>query len=235
MSKPKTDLTGRRFGRWIVVGEAKPKIRFDKNRKRTHRRWNCICDCGKNGVAWHTGLTSKQSNSCGCLRHENVSKWSIKDLTGKRFGRLVVLHETSKRLHGGVIWKAKCDCGTEKNISSRCLLNGDTTSCGCLAKETLSSYSSLTGINHSRWNPKLTDEERNKDRNSASKWRRFKYQIKQRDNFICQICGARGDKLAAHHLKSWRDFPELRFENSNGVTLCDSCHKQVHQIKRIAS
>lgn len=37
-----------------------------------------------------------------------------KDLSGKRFGKLVVLEETDQRKYGRVVWKCRCDCG---NIS----------------------------------------------------------------------------------------------------------------------
>lgn len=51
-----------------------------------------------------------------------------------------------------------------------------------------------------------------------------------RDNFTCQICGARSSKdnrvrLNADHIKPFALFPELRFELSNGRTLCVACHK----------
>lgn len=51
-------------------------------------------------------------------------------------------------------------------------------------------------------------------------------QVFERDNYICQICGQRGGKLQADHIKSYRNFPELRWELSNGRTLCESCHKK---------
>ena len=40
------------------------------------------------------------------------------------------------------------------------------------------------------------------------------------------MCGDnKGGKLNAHHIKSFADYPELRFEVSNGITYCEDCHK----------
>jgi HNH endonuclease/NUMOD3 motif len=50
-----------------------------------------------------------------------------------------------------------------------------------------------------------------------------------RDNYSCCLCGDnRGGNLHAHHICSWADYPQLRFEVSNGQTLCASCHAKVH-------
>lgn len=57
------------------------------------------------------------------------------DLTGQRFGRLVVIERTENSAQGGARWLCRCDCGNEKIVHRRELLNGDARSCGCLRKE----------------------------------------------------------------------------------------------------
>lgn len=56
------------------------------------------------------------------------------DLTGQRFGRLTVIKFVS-RINKRTKWLCKCDCGNETIVSTKCLRNGDTKSCGCLKKD----------------------------------------------------------------------------------------------------
>lgn len=59
-----------------------------------------------------------------------------------------------------------------------------------------------------------------------AKYRNWRKKVFERDNFTCQKCKKRGGKLQADHIKQFAFHPELRFELSNGRTLCVSCHKQ---------
>ena len=54
------------------------------------------------------------------------------NLTGRRFGRLVVLCEGNKK-GKNTTWHCKCDCGKELDIIAYNLKDGHTRSCGCLA------------------------------------------------------------------------------------------------------
>lgn len=57
------------------------------------------------------------------------------DLKGQKFGRLIALEQTDKRINKSVVWKCKCDCGTECEVVAASLRSGRTKSCGCLKKE----------------------------------------------------------------------------------------------------
>lgn len=57
-------------------------------------------------------------------------------LTGQRFGRLVVIERVQNNIHQKTMWRCQCDCGNEVCVIGSRLKNGLTLSCGCLQKET---------------------------------------------------------------------------------------------------
>lgn len=62
----------------------------------------------------------------------------IKDLTGKRFGKLVVISKAGSIIKNGrskVYWTCICDCGVSRDIMGESLVSGNTTACGCVRKE----------------------------------------------------------------------------------------------------
>ena len=61
---------------------------------------------------------------------------TLRDLTGQRFGKLVVLARAANRIIGKckvpcVHWRCICDCGQEVEVFSGNLNSGHTKSCGC--------------------------------------------------------------------------------------------------------
>lgn len=64
---------------------------------------------------------------------------------------------------------------------------------------------------------------------SYKKWRT---DVFERDEYCCRSCRATGVELHAHHVVPWVDDPKLRLKVSNGVTLCDECHRLWHLYDR---
>lgn len=76
------------------------------------------------------------------------------DITGQRFGRLVVIKQTKSDKHGNVIWECNCKCGNKTLVRGMSLRSGDTCSCGCLRNE--QSTINTTGKNNPRYNSGLS-------------------------------------------------------------------------------
>ena len=86
----------------------------------------------------------------------------------------------------------------------------------------------LVGDKHHNYNPDLTDEERKGFRciSGYQKWRKAVF---TRDNYTCICCGDNtGGNLIAHHKEGYACAPELRTTLENGITLCETCHKDFH-------
>jgi hypothetical protein len=138
------DLTGQRFHRLTVISEASLK---------GPRRWRVVCDCGTECIVRAYSLKRGDSKSCGCLGEE-TRKGRLKELTGKRFGRLLVVRRAAN-YGNGTKWECVCDCG-ESTIVMRTNLvreEGGTQSCGCLGpeqlKERMESHGHTCGHNRS--------------------------------------------------------------------------------------
>lgn len=62
------------------------------------------------------------------------------------------------------------------------------------------------------------------------KWRRL---VRERDDFQCQWPGCSSkSRLQVHHIKTWGAYPGLRYDISNGITLCRQCHDMIKGKER---
>lgn len=123
------------------------------------------------------------------------------DLTGQRFGRLVVIEETKPFYSSGrkrMMWLCKCDCGNVLAVRGENLRCKNTMSCGCYKKERTRESNTKHGLTNSRiyyiWNSML-------ERCNHPSCRSYKYY------------GDRGIKVC----KQWRKFePFYEWAMSNG-------------------
>lgn len=91
-------------------------------------------------------------------------------------------------------------------------------------KMSLARRGKFIGSANPNWRGGIQLKDPDRNRYPAKMWAKA---VKDRDGWACKECGAK-DRLHAHHIKKWRDYPSLRYELDNGVTLCHSCHEAAH-------
>lgn len=129
MGRVAQDLTGKKFGKWIVV----ERVSVPNHIKILQPYWRCICDCGSGieGIMTVGNLKAKQhKTTCKCPDQF--------DLTGKIFGKLTVIGRVEVPEHrkgsNATFWKCICDCKNKTEIIAErtALISGRTLSCKCL-------------------------------------------------------------------------------------------------------
>ena len=141
----------------------------------------------------------------------------IKDLTGQRFGRLVVIRKDGKDNSGHIKWLCKCDCGNEISVSGDSLRGNKTKSCGCYNKERTSeaSIKDLTGM---KFNRLTVIKENGRDKHGKVRW-------------LCKCeCGNEitvdGASLTSGNTKSCGCFKKERITQCNNERWDDKDFKQ---------
>lgn len=119
------DLTGERFGRWLVLEQAANRV---SQAGYQQTMWKCQCDCGVIKDVNAANLMSGASVSCGC-KYDIPSK---QDLTGNRYDELVVVAQvdTSSPINYNTRWLCQCDCGGEAVVRGAALLRESAHNCG---------------------------------------------------------------------------------------------------------
>lgn len=113
------------------------------------------------------------------------------NLTGMRFGRLVVLNKSRQtKKDGKPMWDCLCDCGKFKTARGATLRNGRTTSCGCYATEVRRETQKQNFYRHG----KSTDM-------AYGSWAGMMHRCYDPENSAWPYYGARGIKVCGR----WRD------------------------------
>ena len=88
---------------------------------------------------------------------------------------------------------------------------------------------------HYRYITDRTKLKKKKERNDAAyfEWRK---NVWLRDGYICKLANPDcSGKIEAHHINGWAEYPELRYQNNNGITLCHAHHPRKRaEEKRLA-
>jgi hypothetical protein len=178
------------------------------------------CNCGRISKTRLTHfLRGHRCRSCGTKQTKGKLSFSYKEVKNTfKINGCELLSKKYKRSHD--ILDYRCFCGRKSKITFAHFLSGERCKkCG---------IEKLTGKNNPNYNPDLTDEDRINRRKIPENeiWRKAIY-IKY--DYTCQRCFQRGGKLNAHHIQNYSTNKELRFEENNGVILCEKCHKKFHK------
>ena len=124
-------------------------LKRDTDNSNREAYWICLCDCGNTLSVRGSNLRNGQTRSCGCL-HSEISREIMlnkckpvfmekhkeglpkKDLSGMRFGKLLVLSFHHKDKYGNMYYECQCDCGGRTITPYSCLISGTVNSCGCI-------------------------------------------------------------------------------------------------------
>ena len=212
------DLEGMVFGKLTVISFAG----YKKTKKCGRAQWLCKCECGNKILVEADKLKFSNTKSCGCLKHlTGINSYRFVDLTKEELpNEIVAIKYLYSNKLNKTVWLFKCHCGNEFEAIGNNVKTETTKSCGCLNHG--------TGENNPNYNPNLTDEQRdinkNRFRNDLENTNWIKAVLK-RDNYTCRKCGRINCYLEAHHLANWADNPKLRYDINNGITLCRECHR----------
>jgi len=128
-SERRRKWVGERLGKLVVLS-VEYGVQIGKKRRTV---LTCKCDCGNIVTKIADSISDREHASCGCDTDERRAQKNRKDLTGQRFGRLVVKEMLWVQPHTKC--RCICDCGNETIVTNTQLTYGKTKSCGCLQRE----------------------------------------------------------------------------------------------------
>ena len=94
----------------------------------------------------------------------------------------------------------------------------------------------FAGEKHYKWKFDRTQLAKRQERNDVA-YQEWRKQVWQRDNFKCKMANSDcNGRIEAHHILGWTEFPELRYNLNNGITLCHAHHPRKRaEEKRLSS
>jgi hypothetical protein len=130
-----------------------------------------------------------------------ISMGNFIDITGKRFGRLVVLNCAGSK-NKKIIWHCKCDCGNEIDVIGNSLQSGNTMSCGCLHKEIAAETARKTHTKHGMIKTRL-----------YTIWVDIKQRCRNKKQPEYRIYGGRGIDVCNEWYNSFETFRDWALNN----------------------
>lgn len=216
---PKKSLVGKVCDKLTILELAKGESLLKLNHNEIYI---CYCECGDFTERDRYYLINKDKSEKCCINcaKNNRNKKRRPMLIGQKFSKLLVKEDFGRTEGGRVLWKCLCDCGGEKITTTKLLRNGSIQSCGCLSRP--------FGKDNPNWNDNLTEQDRIK-RRLLPEYKEWSKQVKERDNFTCQVTGQEGG-VNAHHLNGWHWSKDGRLDINNGITISERIHNLFHSV-----
>ena len=216
------DLTGQIFGRLTVLSE--------NGRSRDGRiLWKARCSCGNEITVLGYNLLKGHTKSCGCLKHEMLTRGQIKPMIGKTFGLLTVLKEMKEEKEKGksVRYLCQCACGTKITVDGSMLRSGNTSSCGCLNSKGEMKISQILQENSMEFKKQKTY----KDLRTTSKFGIPKFDFYIPDgNYLIEFDGKQHYEA---NNKGWNDLNNLKKTQERDMVKNEYCKRKSIPLIRI--
>ena len=159
-----------------------------------------------------------------CANNKLYSLKEIKEMINNKNKNIEVISDEYKGMFEKITCKCKLDGFIWKVTPHNILCNNN----GCPECKRVK----FIGENNHRYNPNLTKEERELKRYylGEDNYKNWRMNVFKRDNYTCRCCGKDKHNNVSHHLDGYNWCIEKRLDVDNGVTLCESCHKEFHSI-----
>ncbi len=188
----------------------------------------------------------QETKDCECGCGEKILRWKRNgDRTLPTENRFAKNHDKRINRDPNEQWPCRCGCGTLINrwilkangrpqIERKYILGHHLK--GKKRPDFEKIVSDLTKDGDSRPHPKGPDHWNwqggislgRGNRDARKEYREWRAKVYARCSWTCVDCGYKGKRIIAHHIKSWADHPELRYDPDNGIVLCRPCHKLRH-------
>jgi len=195
--------------RWVLIVKGRPKSKWCNacaiRKPRTGAIVSCEV-CGKE--VYERPYMAGKKKYCSKQCYDQAQTKEKTSLVCRHCGKIYQVHTSYLRHRVSMYCSVKC-AGDAKSIAQ-------------------------AGDKSNFWKGGISTE--NRKLRASKKWKLWREAVFERDNWTCQKCGARSGTgkpllLHPHHIKAFAKYPELRFIISNGITLCVSCHKEVHHVE----
>lgn len=224
----KIDMTG-----WVMkehgILDSKLTVLYEdkeyvKNRKTlVGPYWLCKCECGNIITVLGQSLRNGNTKSCGCLKKENTA---AKDLTNKKFGKLIAIKPTKERsFDGSIIWECACSCGVSTFASVNALNSGHKQSCGCLSSKGELKIGKLLKENNIPFERQKTFKDFYSENN-----RPFRFDFWINDSFLLEFDGRQHFEGSE---AKWKEGLTLEEMQERDRIKNDYCKKNKIPLKRI--